>query len=602
MNRDSDKGKILLQKTLILAALNFFLILILIGRLYYLQVYQGEKYKVLSDENRISTRILVPPRGIVYDRNGVILATNEQNFQALIIAEQVRNVEQTLERFRQLMPLEASEEERIIKDIRRNRKFVPIKIKDNLTWEEVSAILLNAPYLPGIVIDQGLNRYYPEGLYTAPFLGYVGAVSDKDEKDDPLLLVPDFKIGKAGLEKAFEKQLRGQGGNIKLEVNAYGRVMKEIERNKGTAGENLTLTIDLRLQKTAMDAFGDQSGAAVVLDVHSGEILAFVSAPSFDPNLFTKGISYKDWNALLNHERHPLTNKAVAGQYSPGSTFKIVVALAALEAGLIDEHTRFNCTGMMPLGNHQFHCWRHTGHGPQTVVEALKNSCDIFFYEVALRLGIDRIAETARRLGMGAPTGITLENEQSGLIPDKEWKKRRFGTSWQQGESVIAGIGQGYVLATPLQLATMLARIVNGGYTVHPTFVAPTLHEKGKIKKLHFSPRNIELVKEGMFQVVNGDGGTAGRARFNINGVQMGGKTGTTQVRRISLQERKRGIIKDENLPWNLRNHALFIGYAPQDNPQYAVAVVVEHGSSGSGIAAPIASKILQQAVRLHIK
>jgi penicillin-binding protein 2 len=429
MNRDNDKGKTLLQRTLVLALFNFVLICVLICRLYYLQVYQGEKYKTLSDENRISTRMLVPPRGIIYDRNGEILATNEQNFQASIIAEQAQNVTETLEKLKRILPLHEAQEDKILRDIARNRKFVPIKIKDNLSWEEVSAVLLNTPYLPGISIDQGLSRAYPYGLYTAQFLGYVAAVSDKDEKDDPLLSVPGFKIGKAGLEKSFDKQLRGTGGSLKLEVNAYGRVMKEIEVNKGIEGQNLRLSIDIRLQKFAQEAFGNQSGAAVLLDVHSGEILAFVSTPSFDPNLFTNGISHRDWNELLYNERHPLTDKAVSGQYSPGSTFKVVVALAALEAGVINERTSFSCQGMMPLGDHKFHCWRHQGHGPQTVVEALKNSCDIFFYEVALRLGIDRIASMARQLGLGAPTGIALENERGGLIPDKAWKKARYGVA-----------------------------------------------------------------------------------------------------------------------------------------------------------------------------
>lgn len=602
MNRDNDKGKTLLRRTALVAVGAFFLLLMLIVRLYYLQVYQRDKYRMLADENRISTRVLIPPRGSVYDRNGVALATNEQNFQALVIAEQTPDLDTTLEHFKKIIPLTGEEEEKIKKEVRNNKKFVPVKLKDNLTWNEASAVLLNAPYLPGVFINEGLNRSYPLGIYTAHFLGYVGAVAENDVKDDPLMMVPGFKIGKSGLEKTFEKELRGQGGNVKLEVNAYGRIMKEIERDKGSAGKDLYLTIDSRLQKFAQDAFGDNSGAAIVLDVHSGEILAFVSVPSFDPNLFTTGISHKDWNALLNNERHPLTNKAISGQYSPGSTFKIVVALAALEAGVIDENTTFFCSGSMPLGNHIFHCWRHWGHGKQNVVEALKNSCDIFFYEVALQLGIEKIADMARLLGMGKPTGIALDNERGGLIPDQAWKLKKYGEKWQQGESVIAGIGQGYVLATPLQLAVMVSRVVNGGYNIVPTFIKPDLKEKGKIKKLPVSRKNIEIVKKGMLEVVNDEQGTAAAVRFNIDGIKMGGKTGTTQVRRISMEERKSGIVKSEDLPWRLRDHALFVGYAPQDNPHYAVAVVVEHGSSGSGVAAPIASKILQEAIHLDIK
>jgi len=601
MNRDNDKGKILLKRTLITAAVMVLLFFGLIVRLYYLQVVEGEKYQMLSDENRISTRVLVPPRGRIYDRNGGMIAENMQNFQALIIAEQTPDIDITLNRFKKIIPLSEGEEQKIRRDIKNSKPFMPVKLKDNLFFDEIAKLQLYAPDLPGIVIDEGLNRIYPEQSYSSAFLGYVGSVSPEELSSDPLLAVPGFKIGKAGLEKKFENKLRGKSGNVKLEVNAYGRIMKEIERQNGIEGEPIHLTVDMRLQHVAQDAFGDESGGAVVLDVHSGDILAFVSVPSFDPNLFTNGISLANWQALLQNERKPLTNKIISEHYSPGSTFKIVVALAALEEGIITEKTRFNCTGAMKLGKHKFHCWKHSGHGWLNVVEALKHSCDIFFYEVALKLGIEKIASMARKLGFENTFHLGFNNMQKGLMPDKEWKEKRFHEKWQQGETVIAGIGQGYVLATPLQLATMLARVVNGGYEIVPHFTKLSLKEKEKIKKLPISQKNIEIVKKGLFEVVNGVGGTAGRARFDVNGAKMGGKTGTTQVRRISLKERKSGIIKDADLPWKLRNHALFVGYAPHDNPKYAVAVIVEHGSSGSGVAAPIASKILKTAVELGI-
>ena len=599
MNRDNDKGKVLIRRSLIMALIKFLLLLVIIARLYYLQVYQADKYKTLADENRISTRLLVPPRGIIYDRNGMVVASNQQNFQALIVAEQAPNVQETLDAFKKLMPLSEAEEEKIKKDLKRNRSFVPIKIKDNLTWEEVSRIQLNAPDLPGIVIDEGLTRYYPYGASMAHFLGYVSSVSDKDVKDDPLLEVPGFKIGKSGIEKFFEKDLRGESGNLKQEVNAYGRIMKEIERVDGTPGKDVNLTIDARLQQKAFELFGEESGAAVLLDVHTGEILAFVSSPSFDPNMMTQGLSQKEWNALLENERNPLTNKAISGQYSPGSTFKMVVAMAALEAGIIKPETRSFCAGKMSLGNHVFHCWKKQGHGHLNVVEALQHSCDIFFYETAQKLGIEKIAEMARRFGLGAKMNIGLENEKAGLIPDKEWKLRRFGEPWQQGESLISGIGQGYILTTPLQLATMTARLVNGGYAVVPTFTKLSDAEKGKIKRMDVSQANLELMKEGMYAVVNKPGGTAFMSQFNYQGEKMGGKTGTTQVRRITMKERREGIKKEEELPWRLRNHALFVGYAPHDNPKYAVAVLVEHGGGGSSVAAPLAGKILKEAVML---
>lgn len=599
MNRDNDKGKVLIRRSLIMALIKFLLLMVIIARLYYLQVYQADRYKTLADENRISTRLLVPPRGIIFDRNGVTIASNQQNFQALIVAEQAPNVQETLDAFKKIMPLSEAEEERIKKDLKRNRSFVPIKIRDNLSWEEVSRIQLNAPDLPGIVIDEGLTRYYPFGAGMAHILGYVSSVSDKDVKDDPLLEVPGFKIGKSGIEKYLEKALRGESGNLKLEVNAYGRIMKEIERVDGIPGKDVQLTIDSRLQQKAFELFGEESGAAVLLDVHTGEILAFVSAPSFDPNMMTQGLSTEDWNALLHNERNPLTDKAISGQYSPGSTFKMIVALAALEAGVIKPETRTYCAGKMFLGNHAFHCWKKEGHGHLNVVEALQHSCDIFFYETAQKLGIEKIADMARRFGLGSKINIGLENEKAGLIPDKEWKLRRFGEPWQQGESLISGIGQGYILITPLQLATMTARLVNGGYEIKPTFLKVSDGEKSKIKKIDVSPANLELIKEGMYAVVNKPGGTAWRSQFDYHGQRMGGKTGTTQVRRITMKERREGIKKESELPWRLRNHALFVGYAPHDNPKYAVAVLVEHGGGGSSVAAPLAGKILREAIML---
>lgn len=602
MNRNGEKSRVVERRTLVVIAFNLLAFAVIVARLYFLQVKEADKYKMLSDENRISTRFLVPPRGLIFDRNGEIIAKNEQDFQALMVAEQTPDIAETLKTFKQIVPLTEGEEQKIRKDLKNKRRFIPIKLKDNLSWNEVSKILLHAPDLPGVEIDEGLSRYYPYADIYAHVLGYVGPVSDKDKKDNPLYMVPGFKIGKSGLERYFDYKLQGKGGTIKLEVNAYGRVMNEIERNSGEEGQSLILTLDARLQRAAYEAFGEESGAAVVLNVRTGEILALVSTPSFDPNLFTNGISYKHWNALLKNERTPLVNKAVSGQYSPGSTFKVVVALAALEAGVIDLNTRFNCSGGLDVGNIRFHCWRHSGHGSLNVVEALKHSCDIFFYETAMKLGIDKIHDMAVKLGMGNVLEVGLDNEKAGIIPTKAWKKARFGTSWTQGDAANSGIGQGYVLVTPLQLATMLARVVNGGYAVQPTFIKPTEKELSKIKRLDISTKNIEIVKRGMFEVVNGTGGTAGRARFNINGAMMGGKTGTTQVRRISMKERSSGILRDEQLPWRLRNHALFIGFTPVDNPRYSVAVIVEHGSSGSGVAAPIASKILQEALQLDIK
>ena len=601
MNRNNDKGKVLLQRMLIVSIGSTFLLFILIARLYYIQVTKGDTYQILSNQNRITTRILIPPRGRIFDRNGRPLAENVQNFQAVIIPEQTVNIDSTLEKFKDIIPLNEKEEEKIKSEIRRNKRFVPVILKNNLSWNDVASLQLHTPDVPGITIIEGLSRVYPLGKTTAHLLGYIATVTEKEKNKSPLFSIPGLKIGKAGIEKQLDDTLRGQNGNIKLEVNAFGRIMKEIERDTGTPGEDIYLTIDSRLQKVAEDAFGDESGAAVVMDVHSGEVLALVSLPSFDPNLFEKGISHKDWNELINNEKHPLINKAISEHYSPGSTFKVIVALAALEAKKINKNTVFDCSGAMQLGQHKFHCWKHSGHGLLNVVSALKHSCDIFFYETALKTGIETIASTARLFGLGSDYDLPFDNIQKGLIPDENWKQKKFHTKWQKGETVLAGIGQGYVLVTPLQLVTMLSRVVNGGYEVSPHFIKMTMQDKSSIRKLPVDEKNLEIVKQGMFEVVNAEGGTARRAYFNVKGAKLAGKTGTTQVRRITMKERQSGIISDDKLPWHLRNHALFIGYTPHDNPKYAVAVIVEHGSSGSAVAAPIASQILRSALELNI-
>lgn len=602
MNRNMEKIYLMSSRIVLIIIANILVFAVLFGRLYFLQVYEAGKYKTMSDENRISTRFLLSPRGVIYDRNGEIIAKNEQDFQAMLVAEQTPDIQGVVDKFSEIIELDKESKEKIEQSINKRYRFIPVRLKNNLSWQEVSKLMLHASDLAGLEISEGLSRKYPYGNIYAHVLGYVGPVSEKEKNGNPLYMVPGFKLGKSGLEKYFDERLRGISGSIKLEVNAFGRVMNEIERDAGVQGENITTTLDTQLQKVAYEAFGDNSGAAVVLNVNTGEILALVSTPSFDPNLFTNGISYKNWNELLNNERTPLINKAVSGQYSPGSTFKIVVALAALEAGVITPSTRIYCNGGMEIGNARFHCWKHSGHGSLNVVEALKHSCDIFFYEAAMRVGIDRIKEMAVKLGMNEALNVGLDNEKSGLIPNMDWKYAKYGTNWTKGDSANSGIGQGYVLVTPIQLATMLARVVNGGYEIKPTFIKPTEKDLANVKRLNISTRNIEIVKQGMYEVVNGHGGTASRAKINVNGAKMGGKTGTTQVRRISMKERAGGVISDSKLPWNLRNHALFVGFAPVDNPKYAVAVVVEHGSSGSGVAAPIAGKILKEALLLDIK
>ncbi|NQV55383.1 MAG: penicillin-binding protein 2, partial [Rhodospirillales bacterium] len=427
----------------------------------------------------------------------------------------------------------------------------------------------------------------------------------------PLLDLPGFRIGKSGIEKIHDVVLRGKGGTSQVEVNAFGQEIRELERIEGQPGSEARLTIDLELQKFAAKRLGDQSASAVVIDVHSGELLAMVSTPSFDPNAFNRGLSPEEWRALVQNPRTPLNNKSISGQYAPGSTFKMVVALAALERGVITPQTRFFCKGEIELGDSTFHCWKKDGHGYMNVVSGITQSCDVYFYEVARRTGIDRISAMAHRLGLGATLGIDLPSERGGLMPTRRWKKRVKGVNWQQGETLLAGIGQGYILATPLQLAVMVSRLVNGARAIKPhltrqivsyedaedtPLLAPEFDTE--IPEIGIHQPHLELIIGAMAAVTNSPRGTAYRARIRREDMRMGGKTGTVQVRRIGKAEREQGVRKNKDLPWESRDHALFVGFAPVEAPRYAISVVVEHGGGGSSAAAPIARDILLEAQR----
>ena len=605
MARDSDRHKLFTRRVAFLGGAKLALGLTLVGRMYYLQVVEADRYRQLAEDNRISLRLIPPPRGRIVDRNGEPLAINQQNFRVLVVSEQAENLDATLDALSRILPLSDHERQRIHRDVKRHRRFVPVTVRENLTWEDMARIEVNAPDLPGVLIDEGLSRYYPHEEQAAHVLGYVASVSEKDLTGDPLLELPGFRIGKQGIEKVHDLALRGTGGTSQVEVNAVGRVKRELKRQEGQPGAEVTLTLDMRLQRFAADRLGDESGAVVVMDVHTGEVLTMVSTPSFDPNAFNRGLSNGEWRDLINNPRHPLNNKAIAGQYAPGSTFKMVVALAALEAGVVTPSTRVYCSGHIELGNARFHCWKKTGHGSQNMVEAIMNSCDVYFYEVAKRVGINRIAAMARHLGLGEEQGIDLPGESGGLIPTKEWKKTKLKEPWQQGETLIAGIGQGYVLATPLQLAVMAARLANGGFAVQPFLTRDlSIEENAAVKEasvgtLGLNQSNLDVVKAGMNAVMNVPGGTAYRARLRLPDVTMAGKTGTSQVRRISMRERETGVKKNDELPWEERDHALFVAFAPVEAPRYAVAVVVEHGGSGSGTAAPIARDVMEQALML---
>lgn len=607
MNRDTDRFRQFTRRALLLAGGQSVLFSILAGRLYYLQVLQAEKYTTLAEDNRINLRLLPPPRGYIFDRAGRALATNQLDYRIVVVAEEAGDVEATLDALAEVVPVAESDRKRVLKEIKRKRRFVPVTVRENLSWEEVAGIEVNALDLPGISIEEGQSRLYPHGELFSHVVGYVAAVAENDLNGDPLMELPGFRIGKAGVEKVYDLPLRGSGGRSQVEVNAVGRVIRELDRKEGQPGSNLALTVDLELQQYAYDRFGEEVGSAIVIDVQTGDVIALVSNPGYDPNAFARGLTGDEWRALIHNPRGPLHNKAISGQYPPGSTFKPAVALAALEKGAITPQTRIICRGEVSLGSAVFHCWRRGGHGSVDLHLGITQSCDCYFYEVARRTGIDAIAATANRLGIGVPSGIDLPAEKKGLMPTRSWKEAKMGAGWLPGETLVAGIGQGYVLATPLQLAVMTARIANGNYAVAPRLVREVAPAPGQPavprpspEKLHITPAHLRLVQEGMASVVNAPNGTAKGAAIHDPEWLMAGKTGTAQVRRITLAERATGVKKNEHLPWEKRDHALFIGYAPVDAPRYAVAVMVEHGGGGSKVAAPIARDILIEIRRLE--
>ncbi|MFN7115059.1 MAG: penicillin-binding protein 2 [Alphaproteobacteria bacterium] len=595
MNRDMERYKEFSRRALLIGAGQAALFAVLAGRLGWLQVVEQEKFQMLSDRNRISLRLIPAGRGEIMDRFGVPLAINTQNFRAFIVPEQTDSVEKTLDKLSRLIPVTEEDKQEVLVQMSRHRRFTPLLVKENLTWDDMAQVELNLPDLPGVSIDEGEIRSYPFGAATSHIIGYVGRVSKAELTDDPIMTLPGFRIGKNGVEKSFDETLRGTAGQVQAEVNVVGREIRELKRTDAKPGHRLTLTLDADLQMQCQEMLArHRSASAVVMNAHNGEVYALCSHPGFDPNLFSRGIPADVWEELLADDTHPLTNKAVSGQYPPGSTFKMVTALAALEAG-ISPGMRVFCPGFTMLGSHKFHCWKQGGHGNMDAVQAMAQSCDCYYYEVGKRIGVDAIAKMARRLGLGERLGFDIPNEGPGLIPDRAWKLRRFREAWQQGETFNTAIGQGHVLTTPLQLATMTARLVNGGRAVKPLLVRNIEEEGSQLKNwpsLGLDPNHLAIVIRGMNAVVNEPRGTALGSRIQEAGYSMGGKTGTAQVRAITAAQRAAGV-KNEDLPWRQRHHALFVGYGPVVNPRYVVSVVVEHGVGGSRAAAPLARDIL---------
>ncbi len=596
-----ERMRILNRRMFALIGIFLFVIFILIARIFYLQIIEGEKYLALSDKNRTSVRLTLPTRGYIYDRNGVKLAENRKTFQAILFREQSPDYRKTLENFQKIIPLDEEELIRIEKDIKRRRAYMPIRIKDNLTFSEAALIQMNAPDVMGIITEEETTRLYPLGMAAAHVVGYVSLLNERDmEKnpDSPLLDLPGYRIGRVGVEYMLEDKLQGKPGMRKTEINAYGRSMRVLEEEKSEKGNNITLTIDSELQKFATFAMGEEAGSVIVMDVHTGEILVMVSTPTYDSNVFTMPIPTKTWRSLIDNEKKPLQNKAINGLYSPGSIFKLVVALAGLESGKTTAERKIFCPGRVQIGTQYFHCWKRAGHGYLTLEEALMHSCDVYFYQLAQEIGHEKIIEVARRLGYGSEPQTGLTGEKSGLLPTAEWKRQQHNEGWRLGDTLNLSIGQGFLSVTPLQMGRSVAQIANGGYEIHPHVIKTDKNKNSGSKSLNFHPYHLKIVKNGMNMVVNKKGGTAFAARFDEEGKKMAGKTASTQVRRITMKERKSGVISQDKLPWKYRDHAMFGAYAPIDKPRFAIIVAVEHGGGGSRTAAPIAARILQETLR----
>lgn len=579
------------------ATLSIFLVfLFIVGRLWYLQVFKGEEFRVLSENNRTRVQDLLPTRGLILDATGRILVDNYPAYDLGIVRENVRDAQELKLRLSRLLNMPLSRLDKAFKEARSTPSFKPALIRADLAWEELAALEVHRFELPGTLITIRPRRKYLNESLAAHAIGYLGEVNTAQLKKDEWehKRVGDL-VGQCGVEQAWESALEGRRGYSREEVDAFGRVQRVIERMPATPGHNLHLTIIAQLQKAAEKALAGKAGAIVALEAQTGRVLAMASSPSFSQEDFVQGISPAKWRALVNHPLHPLENRVISGQYMPGSTFKIVSALAALEEGIVTPSTKITCTGAYAFGNRLFRCWKAGGHGAVDLHRAIVESCDVYFYDIGKKIGIDTLAKYSRMLGLGEKTGLGVGSEKSGLVPTAEWKKRRTGEPWQQGENLSVIIGQGYNLATPLQMARMVAAVVNGGYLYKPFIARQVTDAEGEpietyepqlVRRLDIAPESLELVKQALAGVVSEPGGTGGRAR--VRGVRVGGKTGTAQVvAQAGVQE------DDEDIPYRLRDHAWFVAFAPVKDPVISVAVIVEHGGHGSSAAAPLAQKVL---------
>ena len=570
------------RRAMLLGAAQWGVGALLVGRMGWLAIGQHEHFDALAQSNRARLTLVPPRRGWIVDRKGLPIAINRSDFRVDLIPDRLVDPEATIARLRKLLGLSDDEVARIRDDLDRAAGFQPVQVAEDLDWEQFARVNVALPDLPGVAPARGFSRNYPAGAAVAHLTGYVGSASAEDYRHDhnPLLLTPGFKTGKQGLERSFEPYLRGKPGGKRSEVSARGRLVRELKTQRETPGHTLQLTIDAGLQDYLARRIGPDSGAAVVIDCANGDILAMASMPAYDPNSFSRGITHDEWNRLSADDHMPLLNKTLQGLYPPGSTVKPMNALALLAAGVRPEET-VSCSGRYKVGNSWFHCWQKHGHGSVDMRRAIAQSCDIYFYAMARRIGTPRIAAMARTLGLGQSFPLPFASQRYGTVPDPAWKLRKYHKDWTVPDTLNSAIGQGYTLVNPLQLGVMAARIASGR-AVMPRLVRH--HSEPSAQPLGLDADQLGIVHTAMRNVVNG-GGTAGAARLHVPGVEMAGKTGSAQVRRISMSERASGVIRNEALAWKLRDHGLFLAFAPVDQPRYAIGVVLEHGGHGAAAA-----------------
>ena len=611
MYKYPNLDKLLLRRTFLLGVGKGILLTGVLGRLIYLQIVKSNQYKLLANKNRISLRLLNPIRGTISDRNGKLLAINQNTFRVLCVVDNKIELKKALFNLSKFIFLNNIETQKIVNDFEKKNKNMPYLIKENLKWNEVSSISANSFLIPTIIIESGLQRKYPFKQTSAHTIGYLGPPTNNEIKKEPILGLMNINVGRFGMEEHLEKRLRGIPGTRHLEVNAHGRIVREIRKENSKKGNNVKLSINIELQKKLYSLLKDKSGSIVAINVNNGEVIGMVSSPSFDPNFFNQGFSTEDWKALINDPLAPLVNKSISGEYSPGSTFKTIVLLSALKNNIIKKNSSILCTSKLETKDRNFYCWCHkkkTGcyaaRNHQRNVRpklAIAQSCDCFFYELAKKVGINKIAETAKTFGIGKKTGIDIRGEKTGLVPTKSWKRKNIGESWHVGETMITGVGQGYITSTPLQLALVTALIANNGKKIFPKINLDDFNLEKNVINVDIDEYHSDyeeyfpIIREGMYDAVNKHIGTAYKSR--LSKPIFAGKTGTVQVRTITEEERETEIIPNRELPFEQRDHALFVGFAPYKNPKVAISVIIEHGGSGSSQAAPIAAKIFKKII-----